>query len=157
MGYIDNRTQNDFQELENEINAMLTDFYGMPHNMRDVGDNKQRYKDQTGQYLFTLWVIDKYHRLGKSKMGAIGEWFNRDRTTPNHWRDNGNIKMRKSEDFRGLYDNLKYLGTRYNTEGYLKAHGLKIRFIERQMEHLSTRREQLLKSYNELSKSNLTK
>lgn len=155
MDYIDDKTKADFQELENEINALLTDYYGQPHNMRDIGENKHRFKDQTGQYLFTLWVIDKYHRLGKSRYGAIGQWFNRDRTTPHHWRDNGNTQMRKSSDFRDLYDNLKYLGTRYNTEGYLKAHGLKIRFIERQMEHLSARREQLLKSYNSLEKSKL--
>jgi hypothetical protein len=114
--------------------------------MRDTGDNKQRFVDQTGHYLFTLWVLDKYHRLNKSKMGAIGEWFDRDRTTPNHWRDNGNIQM---------YDNLQYLGTRYNTEGYLKSNGLKLRFIERQMEHLSARREKLLKAVSHLENSKL--
>jgi len=151
MAYCDDRTKSDFQELENEINDLLRDHYGdHTYNMRDLGDNKQRFKDQTGHYLFTLWVIDKYHRLDRSKMGAIGEWFDRDRSTPNHWRDRGNVEMRKSKDFRELYDNLNYLGTKYATEGYLKAYGLKIRFIERQMEHLSNRREQLLKSVNSL-------
>jgi hypothetical protein len=156
MDYIDSRTEADFQELEREINAMLTDFYGEPHNMRDTGDNKQRYKDQTGHYLFTLWIVDKYHRLERSKMGAIGQWFNRDRSTPNHWRDQGNVLMRKSTDFRQLYDNLKYLGTRYNTEGYLKSRDLRIRFIDRQLEHLSARRDELLKSSKRLAKSNTT-
>ena len=155
MGYIDERTKSDFQELEHEINLLLTDYYGSPHNMRDIGDNKQRFKDQTGHYLFTLWVIDKYHRLGQSKMGAIGEWFNRDRTTPHHWRDNGNLQMRRSKEFRDLYDNLQYLGTRYNTEGYLKAHGLKIRFIERQMARLSARRDKLLKSQKHMENSKI--
>ena len=111
MGYIDDRTRADFQELEDEINLLLADHYGnKQYNMRDIGDNKERYKDQTGHYLFTLWVIDKYHRLERSKMGAIGEWFNRDRSTPNHWRDKGNIEMRRDRDFRELYDNLNYLG-----------------------------------------------
>ncbi|QDP56034.1 MAG: hypothetical protein Unbinned4409contig1001_53 [Prokaryotic dsDNA virus sp.] len=146
MGYIDERTQSDFQELENEINTLLADHYDdAKYNMRDIGDNKERYKDQTGQYLFTLWVIDKYHRLDRSKMGAIGEWFNRDRSTPNHWRDKANVEMRRNKEFRDLYDNLTYLGTKYATEGYLKAHGIKIRFIERQMERLSARRDKLLK------------
>jgi len=151
MAYCDDRTKSDFQELENEINEMLRDHYGdHTYNMRDIGDNKQRFKDQTGHYLFTLWVIDKYHRLDRSKMGAIGEWFDRDRSTPNHWRDRGNVEMRRSKDFRELYDNLNYLGTKYATEGYLKSYGLKIRFIERQMEHLSNRREQLLKSVEKI-------
>lgn len=151
MDYIDERTKSDFTELENEINDLLRDHYGDPkYDMRNTGDNKQRYVDQTGQYLFTLWVIDKYHRLDKSKMGAIGEWFNRDRSTPNHWRDRGNVEMRRNKEFRDLYDNLNYLGTKYATEGYIKALGLKIRFIERQMEHLSKRREQLLKSSEKL-------
>jgi hypothetical protein len=146
MGYIDDRTRADFQELEEEINELLRDHYGdRTYNMRDIGGNKQRYKDQTGHYLFTLWVIDKYHRLERSKMGAIGEWFDRDRSTPNSWRDRGNVEMRRSRDFRDLYDNLNYLGTKYATEGYLKAHGLKIRFIDRQMERLSARRNKLLK------------
>ena len=154
MDYIDERTKSDFQELENEINDLLRDHYGdQTYNMRDIGDNKQRFKDQTGHYLFTLWVIDKYHRLDRSKMGAIGEWFDRDRSTPNHWRDRGNVEMRRSKDFRELYDNLNYLGTKYATEGYLKAYGLKIRFIERQMEHLSNRREQLLKSVDKLQET----
>jgi hypothetical protein len=151
MAYCDDRTKSDFQELENEINELLRDHYGdHTYNMRDIGDNKQRFKDQTGHYLFTLWVIDKYHRLDRSKMGAIGEWFDRDRSTPNHWRDRGNVEMRRSKDFRELYDNLNYLGTKYATEGYLKSYGLKIRFIERQMEHLSNRREQLLKSVEKI-------
>lgn len=151
MGYIDERTKSDFQELENEINNLLREYYGdMSYDMRDTGDNKQRFLDQTGHYLFTLWVIDKYHRLDRSKMGAIGEWFNRDRSTPNHWRDRGNVQMRSSHDFRELYDTLKYLGTRYATEGYIKAHRLKIRFIERQMDHLSNRREKLLNSIDKL-------
>lgn len=147
MDYIDERTRSDFQELENEINSLLKDHYGDPnYDMRDTGNNKQRYKDQTGHYLFTLWVIDKYHRLDKSRMGAIGQWFNRDRSTPNHWRDQGNVEMRRNLEFRELYDNLKYLGTRYATEGYIKSQALKLRFIDRQMEHLSERRERLLKS-----------
>lgn len=151
MGYIDERTKSDFQELENEINNLLREYYGdMSYDMRDTGDNKQRFVDQTGHYLFTLWVIDKYHRLDRSKMGAVGEWFNRDRSTPNHWRDRGNVQMRSSSEFRELYDTLKLLGTRYATEGYLKSYNLKIRFIERQLEHLSNRREQLLKSVDKL-------
>jgi len=154
MGYIDERTKSDFQELENEINNLLREYYGdMTYDMRDTGDNKQRFVDQTGHYLFTLWVIDKYHRLDRSKMGAVGEWFNRDRSTPNHWRDRGNVQMRSSPEFRELYDTLKLLGTRYATEGYIKSHKLKLRFIERQMDHLSNRRKQLLKSIDKLQVS----
>ena len=154
MDYIDEKTQTDFTELENEINELLRDHYGDPkYDMRNTGDNKQRYVDQTGQYLFTLWVIDKYHRLDKSKMGAIGEWFNRDRSTPNHWRDRGNIEMRRNKEFRELYDNLNYLGTKYATEGYIRALGLKIRFIDRQMENLANRRARLLKNVKQVEEA----
>ena len=154
MDYIDEKTQTDFTELENEINDLLRDHYGDPkYDMRNTGDNKQRYVDQTGQYLFTLWVIDKYHRLDKSKMGAIGEWFNRDRSTPNHWRDRGNIEMRRNKEFRELYDNLNYLGTKYATEGYIRALGLKIRFIDRQMENLANRRARLLKNVKQVEEA----
>ena len=154
MDYIDEKTRTDFTELENEINDLLRDHYGDPkYDMRNTGDNKQRYVDQTGQYLFTLWVIDKYHRLDKSKMGAIGEWFNRDRSTPNHWRDRGNIEMRRNKEFRELYDNLNYLGTKYATEGYIRALGLKIRFIDRQMENLANRRARLLKNVKQVEEA----
>ena len=151
MGYIDDRTRQDFTELENEINTLLREHYGdYTYNMRDIGENKQRFLDQTGHYLFTLWVIDKYHRLDKYRNRAIGEWFDRDRTTPCHWRDQGNMLMRSNKDFRDLYDNLLLLGTRYATEGYIKSHALKLRFIDRQMQHLSDRREKLLKSMEKL-------
>ena len=154
MDYIDEKTRTDFTELENEINDLLRDHYGDPkYDMRNTGDNKQRYVDQTGQYLFTLWVIDKYHRLDKSKMGAIGEWFNRDRSTPNHWRARGNIEMRRNKEFRELYDNLNYLGTKYATEGYIRALGLKIRFIDRQMENLANRRARLLKNVKQVEEA----
>ena len=145
MDYIDDKTKADFTELENEINALLSDHYREPHDMRHIGENVERFTDPTGVYLFTLWVIDKYHRLDRSKMGAVGQWFGRDRSTPNHWKKKANQRMRSDKQFRELYDNLNYLGTRYATEGYLKARGLKIRFIERQMEHLSARRDKLLK------------
>lgn len=160
MDYIDDHTRQDFTELEQEINTLLRDHYGDEnYNMRDTGDNKQRFLDQTGHYLFTLWVIDKYHRLDRHKMGAIGQWFDRDRSTPNAWRDRGNVQMRSNKDFRMLYDNLQYLGTKYATEGYLKSHALKLRFIERQMEHLSSRRDKLLKESSKLENKlhNLTK
>jgi hypothetical protein len=138
------RAKHDLAELEAEVNniiAQCTETEGF-----DLRTTESKRLYSTAVQLMCMFVRDFMHRFERhQRTRALAEWFGKDRTTMLHHFKGGNIRLESEEGFRHMYSMLSSLGIQCTTEGWIRSHELRIRFIDRQISILKDRRKKLEK------------
>lgn len=136
------RAKHDLAELEAEVNhvvAQCTETEGF--DLRTT-DSKRLYS--TAVQLMCMFMRDFMHRFERhQRTRAMAEWLGKDRTTILHHFKGGNIRLNSEEGFKHMYSMLNSLGIQCTTEGWIRSHDLRIRFIDRQISILKDRRKKL--------------
>lgn len=134
----------DLAELEEEINHIIKETKG--YDDFDMRTTTIKRDHCTAVQLVCVFVELSMHRFEKhQRTRAMAEWFDKDRTTMLHHFKHGRARMEADIEFQHMYSMLGSLGIKCATEGWIKSHELRIRFIDRQISILKDRREKLKK------------
>ena len=138
------RAKSDLKELEAEVNHIIKETKEYDEFDVRTSTNKRDYC--TAIQLMCVFVERRMHRFERhQRTRALAEWFNKDRTTILHHFKHANARMDADLEFQHMYSMLGSLGIKCATEGWIKSHELRIRFIDRQISILKDRREKLKK------------
>ena len=138
------KAKHDLAELEAEVNHIIQQCTEEEDFDVRTTENKRLYS--TAVLLMCMFVKNCMHRFERhQRTRAMAEWFGKDRTTMLHHFKGGNIRLNSEDGFQHMYSMLGSLGIQCATEGWIRSHELRIRFIDRQISILKDRREKLEK------------
>ena len=134
------RAIKDFQDIEKEINALMTMALAREFNMRkEIKGSK--FKRQA-YMLFILFCNEHMHRYGTETNKAIRSYF-KDYSVHHlsELHKGGKRMLQKDKIFKQLYRCLKNVGIKMVTEGWITSTSLQVQFIERQIDILRNRKK----------------
>lgn len=159
LGKMPQAAREEFEEITTEANYLVGEFFELDDF--DVFDRDKTGKSSIPEALviklvsaFVWFKLHKYTEIEKRQY--LGEWFGLVRATINHHlRDVESLirgDERRSNDisrcFRKTWPDMQELGIRLNVEGWIRSSEMRIRFIDRQIDKMQKRREEIIDSIN---------
>tara|TARA_R110001583_G_scaffold2413_18_gene17651 strand:+ start:1476 stop:1964 length:489 start_codon:yes stop_codon:yes gene_type:complete len=136
------RAKADLAELEQEVNHIVSKCKEIDDFNLRTSENKKDYC--TAMQLMCIFVETRMHRFEPhQRTRALAEWFDRDRTTILHHFKHARARLDADLEFQHMWAMLGALGIKCATEGWIRSHELRIRFIDRQISILKDRREKI--------------
>ena len=136
------RAIKDFQDIEKEINSLMTMALAREFDMRKEAIGS-KFKRQA-YMLFILFCHEHMHRYGNDTNQAIKCYF-KDYSL-HHLRElhrEGKRIKHRDKIFKQLYRCLKNVGIKMVTEGWITSTSLQVQYIDRQIDILRNRKKRI--------------
>ena len=135
------RALSDFKDLEKEVEALMTEATGERFYMFGKLDREHK----TALELFCLFTHKHMHRYElRAKNQALSDYLGVEKSEIRQAVASGTGALVTDNGFASLYNMLSESGIRMNTEGWLRSKELKLNFINRQIELLLGRKQEIL-------------
>mgnify|MGYP003154479232 FL=1 len=145
------RAIKDFQDIESEINALMTIALAREFSMREESINS-KFKRQAFM-LYILFCNQHMHRYGSDTNNAIRTYFS---ITPKVFNSYNRYHMsemytsakrlvKTDKAFKQLYTCLKNVGIKMVTEGWVGSPAMQVQYIDRQIDILRVRKKTIQK------------
>tara|TARA_R100000234_G_C4949854_1_gene156842 strand:+ start:370 stop:822 length:453 start_codon:yes stop_codon:yes gene_type:complete len=135
----------DFQDLEKEINALMSIFLKRPFQMREESIHS-KYKKMS-YMVYILFCNEHMHRYDSQTNTAISQYFN-DYTK---WQiksmhDKAQAELKLNKVFKSLYEMTESVGIKMVTEGWVRSRAMQVQFIDRQINILRERKNNIIET-----------
>tara|TARA_R100001463_G_scaffold125774_1_gene183285 strand:+ start:2548 stop:2994 length:447 start_codon:yes stop_codon:yes gene_type:complete len=145
MKILTDKAIRDFNDLEKEMNALMSIFLRRPFEMRDES-LYSKYK-KISFMLYILFCNEHMFRYGKKTNTAIAEYFDDyNKIQIKRLHDNAIKELGLNKTFNTLYENTKNVGIKMVTEGWVKSSAMQVKFINRQINILRDRKKTIEKT-----------
>lgn len=136
------RALSDFQDLEKEVEALMSEATGERFYLLGKIDREHK----TALELFCLFTQRHMHRYEmRAKEQALSDYLGIEKSEIRQAMTSGKESLVSDNGFASMYNMLADSGMRMNTEGWLQSKELKLNFINRQIELLLGRKQEILK------------
>lgn len=136
------RALSDFQDLEKEVEALMSEATGERFYLLGKIDREHK----TALELFCLFTQRHMHRYEmRAKEQALSDYLGVEKSEIRQAMTSGKESLVSDNGFASMYNMLADSGMRMNTEGWLQSKELKLNFINRQIELLLGRKQEILK------------
>jgi len=134
------RAIKDFQDLEREVNALMTMALAREFKMREESTNS-KFKRQA-YMLYLLFCNQHMHRYGSKTNHAIKSYFqDYNRQQLSEMYSSAQRLLKTDKIFNQLYKCLKNVGIKMITEGWVGSPALQVQYIDRQIDILRGRKK----------------
>ena len=145
------RAIKDFQDIESEVNALMTMALAREFRMREESINS-KFKRQAFM-LYILFCNQHMHRYGSDTNNAIRTYFSTTATVFTGYNRHHMSEMYTSAKklvktdkvFKQLYTCLKNVGIKMVTEGWVGSPAMQVQYIDRQIDILRGRKKTIQK------------
>jgi len=139
-----NRAIKDFHDIEKEINALMSMYLKKKFEMSKPHRGKGAVNKNMAMQMFALFCEENIFRYEKPALRrAIAEYLG-SKYTPLSVKkliERAKKENKNNELFSSLYKMTESLGIKIVTEGWIRSPSMQVKFIERQISKLETRRD----------------